>query len=406
MTAQGMVVGTPEYMAPELVMGQPYDGRVDQYALAVLLYELLSGRRPFHGPTPWAVLVQHKTVDAPLLNEKYPFVPPSVAAAVKRALAKDPAQRFMDCAAFARAVLTPGPTLSKPSSLPPAPMGTPVSAQASDPGSLRVTCPACVKVFRVKKALAGKKVRCPTCQAVSIVPEELVPADPSNALTPTVKPAETPPMLQPVDEGPGPPLRRLDDLVLWPALGTLLGAQLTAMAAPLLLESFTKFQVTPEVMTWLLLGGGSVGMMLGILVVSLTGAFGNLLRFGTCMLGLGLPVLLLYPDVLKTKLSELGTGPGFGPLMLLIVQGLLILLTLFAWVRLFVLWRRRLAEDETSVFRGSQRLVVWLCGLGAVMVLLIGGVMLMGVNKPMLDAVRSSQGLQWLARAVQEAPAK
>ena len=47
MTGTGMIVGTPEYMAPELVMGQEITGRVDQYALAVTVYELLAGRRPF-----------------------------------------------------------------------------------------------------------------------------------------------------------------------------------------------------------------------------------------------------------------------------------------------------------------------------------------------------------------------
>ena len=49
MTGAGMVLGTPEYMAPELIMGDPFDGRVDQYALAITVYELLCGRRPVRG---------------------------------------------------------------------------------------------------------------------------------------------------------------------------------------------------------------------------------------------------------------------------------------------------------------------------------------------------------------------
>ena len=53
-----MVLGTPEYMAPEVIMGQPADGRLDQYGLAVTVYEMLAGRRPFEDATATAVLVR------------------------------------------------------------------------------------------------------------------------------------------------------------------------------------------------------------------------------------------------------------------------------------------------------------------------------------------------------------
>src|SRR5438132_6329137 len=49
-TQTGVVLGTPQYMAPELIMGQPHDGRVDQYALAIVVYEMLSGVLPITGP--------------------------------------------------------------------------------------------------------------------------------------------------------------------------------------------------------------------------------------------------------------------------------------------------------------------------------------------------------------------
>ena len=61
LTGTGMVLGTPEYMGPELIMGQRYDGRVDQYALAATVYEVLAGRTPFQGPTPAAILVKQTT---------------------------------------------------------------------------------------------------------------------------------------------------------------------------------------------------------------------------------------------------------------------------------------------------------------------------------------------------------
>ena len=63
-TGAGLILGTPTYMAPELVLGQQFDGRIDQYALAITVFELLAGRPPFDGPTPMAVLVQRTTEDA------------------------------------------------------------------------------------------------------------------------------------------------------------------------------------------------------------------------------------------------------------------------------------------------------------------------------------------------------
>ena len=57
LTSTGMVLGTPDYMAPELSMGEDFDGRVDQYALAVTVYEALCGTVPHSGTTPGAVLV-------------------------------------------------------------------------------------------------------------------------------------------------------------------------------------------------------------------------------------------------------------------------------------------------------------------------------------------------------------
>jgi serine/threonine protein kinase len=68
-TGAGMVLGTPEYMAPELIMGEPFDGRADQYALAVTVYEMLCGRRPFEDATKTKVLVLHTSKAPPRLTE-------------------------------------------------------------------------------------------------------------------------------------------------------------------------------------------------------------------------------------------------------------------------------------------------------------------------------------------------
>jgi serine/threonine-protein kinase len=400
MTAQGMIVGTPEYMAPELVMGQSYDGRVDQYALAVLLYELLAGRRPFSGPTPWAVLVQHKTTEAPVLNEKFPFVPKAVAAAIKRAMAKDPAQRYADCGTFARAVLSASPVADTPGGSPRPAAQTggpgPGAAAPTDPASLRVTCPACMKVFRVKQNLQGKKVRCPNCKAIAIVPFQITaePGDLSNALVPTAKAVETPPMLQPVPADLPPP-RGLDDILLWPFLGTLIGANFLAMFLPLLVQQFTVVAMSPERIGWVMLTGGILGMLLGVLGVSFYRWPGNLLRMAMCLLGLALPMLLLYPDVLNTNFTRLGERANLGKLALLGFEALLILITIYGWVRVVILWKRRPPEGETSVWTGNQRLQVWLGGLASVMVLLIGGVMALQLGESFREAAPRSAALKW-----------
>src|SRR5207247_1591892 len=97
--------GTPYYMAPELVESKPFDGRADQYALAVTIHELLAGRVPFDAPFRAAVLMAHTSSEPPLLCDLVPSVPRAVALAVKQALAKKPEERYPDCRSFAGAVL-------------------------------------------------------------------------------------------------------------------------------------------------------------------------------------------------------------------------------------------------------------------------------------------------------------
>jgi eukaryotic-like serine/threonine-protein kinase len=103
---QGFAVfGTPEYMAPEQVAGAAVDGRTDVYALGCLLYEMLTGTRPFDGP---AVVVMGKQLreTPPPMATRAPglSIPGPLEAAVARAMAKDPAQRFPSAAAMGDAL--------------------------------------------------------------------------------------------------------------------------------------------------------------------------------------------------------------------------------------------------------------------------------------------------------------
>lgn len=104
LTESGVAVGTPEYMAPELARGEIYDGKVDQYALAVTVYEMLAGRRPIEGGSGPVILVK-QIQETPLpLNEVDSAISMPLASAVSRALAKDPRQRFADCSEFAKVI--------------------------------------------------------------------------------------------------------------------------------------------------------------------------------------------------------------------------------------------------------------------------------------------------------------
>ena len=101
-TQIGMMVGTPAYVSPEQATGGEVDGRSDQYALACVVYELLTGQTPFAGSNTMALLSQHMTADPPPLRARE-AVPEAVEAALRRALSKDPADRFATVGAFADA---------------------------------------------------------------------------------------------------------------------------------------------------------------------------------------------------------------------------------------------------------------------------------------------------------------
>jgi len=96
------VAGTVSYMAPEQIQGKPRPAS-DQYALAVVVYEWLSGDRPFHGSFS-EVCAQHMFASPPPLREKIPMVSPPVEEVVLTALAKDPSQRFKNVQAFVNAL--------------------------------------------------------------------------------------------------------------------------------------------------------------------------------------------------------------------------------------------------------------------------------------------------------------
>jgi len=104
-TQSDLVLGTPNYMAPEQIESRAVDGRADQFALAVIAYELLTGERPFHGETLPALLFQISRDTPPAPHLLNPALNERVTSLMQRALAKQPTERFNTCAAFVRALL-------------------------------------------------------------------------------------------------------------------------------------------------------------------------------------------------------------------------------------------------------------------------------------------------------------
>jgi serine/threonine-protein kinase len=113
-TAMSLVLGTPSYLAPERAQGQPATVRSDLWSVGVLLYESLTGRRPFGGDTPIAVALAALEGRYEPLLEWRPDIDPSMAAVIDRALQVDPASRFASADEMARSLRMPGTGVTVP----------------------------------------------------------------------------------------------------------------------------------------------------------------------------------------------------------------------------------------------------------------------------------------------------
>jgi serine/threonine-protein kinase len=104
LTVAGQFLGTPDYAAPEQINGQPVDGRADQYALACVAYEMLTGTVPFPRDSPWSVLYAHLNEAPPLVTKIRAELPRAVHDVLAIALAKSPDYRYPTCGDFADAL--------------------------------------------------------------------------------------------------------------------------------------------------------------------------------------------------------------------------------------------------------------------------------------------------------------
>ena len=106
LTQTGMMVGTPAYVSPEQAAGENViDGRSDQYSLACMLFEMLSGRKPFTGASAQAVLSKRFSEPVPSIRDAFPEATPEIESALMKALAKSSDERFNTTIDFARALV-------------------------------------------------------------------------------------------------------------------------------------------------------------------------------------------------------------------------------------------------------------------------------------------------------------
>jgi tetratricopeptide (TPR) repeat protein/TolB-like protein len=118
LTDSGLIVGTPIYMSPEQGSGgSKVGGAADQYALAVVAYEMLAGGVPFDGPTPHAVLARKSRDPVPPLRTVRGTLPPGIEQVMQRALAVVPADRYPTVRAFAADLALPPPPPAIPAGL-------------------------------------------------------------------------------------------------------------------------------------------------------------------------------------------------------------------------------------------------------------------------------------------------
>jgi serine/threonine protein kinase/Flp pilus assembly protein TadD len=108
LTQTGMMVGTPAYVSPEQAAGEAViDGRSDQYSLACMLYEILSGKKAFMGATAQQTLSRRFTDPVPSIRKVEPTVPDEIEEALTKAMSKEPRERYSTSGEFAKALVWP-----------------------------------------------------------------------------------------------------------------------------------------------------------------------------------------------------------------------------------------------------------------------------------------------------------
>jgi len=192
------VVGSPEYMSPEQARGLPVDFRSDIYALGIIVFELFTGRVPFRGDTPVATLLMHLETPPPLEGPAAAAIPASARPVLRKALAKDPADRYTSAREMADA-------LRAARGAPPGATALPAAAptrRVALVASIVVAAMAVAAVALIHRERAGSGAP---------PPETTVPSATTTTTTPALGPTLSPaaPAMPALAPAPGPSPRRL-----------------------------------------------------------------------------------------------------------------------------------------------------------------------------------------------------
>ena len=114
LTQAGILLGTPAYLAPERIAGEPASASSDIYSVGVILYEMLAGRKPFEADTPLGLMRAIQDAPVPPLAEVRPDVDPGFAAVIERAMARDPATRYASADQMEADLVAGGPVPREP----------------------------------------------------------------------------------------------------------------------------------------------------------------------------------------------------------------------------------------------------------------------------------------------------
>jgi serine/threonine-protein kinase len=251
LTRSGLVIGTPEYMSPEQLLGDPVDARTDIYALGCMLYQMLTGAQPFHADTREQMIRRRLNEPPPHVQSVIPEIPRRLDTMIAHMLARSPNERLASAAAVSAgldpAVALAGwePTTALRVSSPRVPRAAPTVIHAAADPAMQPTIPMPLQEANPRRILFGSIVGSAVLLGGLYVWSQLQSTPPAPAPQPIVPPVTVAPV--PTDSAklpPAPSPESLAKLVAKNATGKNDAAAKAAAKRPVLPPDETAIQET------------------------------------------------------------------------------------------------------------------------------------------------------------------